>query len=1263
MTAVLGLALAMAGGSSGAEATLDYIQRFGGPQDVLANSQTSLYAPVTSAPAGAVVTDVEYKITVVPKPPGTFSCADHVINMLSALTFGFQMLWNNQSGDDLQGIHLIGDTHFFDGQIVNDWWCVNIQHSGSSAPGQVTEAKLTIHYDLPDLTECVDPDWYFSPQSVVANQPGQSFQVKCSVTNNDYATAGAFRVGFYASSDTTIATSDYEIGSVTKPAGLIGAGIICTRCTWSGTFPTNIPPGTYHVGCIIDVDGQVTESNENNNTGLAASTLTVLATVPDVRNMTESAAGTAIQAAGLAVGSPSHTCSDSVASGKVISQNPAGGTPVAGGSTVNLTVSTGNCTVPVPNVVGMTESAAGPAITAAGLTVGTAKAWQCSDTVASGNVVSQKPASGSSAAVGSAVLLTISTGSCSGPKVPVPNVVGMTESAAGSTITSAQLKVGTKTSQCSATVAAGKVISESPSARTSVASGSAVDLTISSGPCPSGIPNVVGMAQAAAQAAITSANFVVGTVTQAVSSTVPKGSVISQDPAAGTSAAGGTAVDLVISTGPSAGPANSCLVARWKLDETSGTLAKDSAGTNNGTLQGGPAWQPTGGKLAGALQFDGVNDYIDCANPALLNVQDEITLACWIKLASFTRVWQAILTKGDNSYRLTRSSAGNSVYFGLGGTSVDGFDGATEIADNEWHHIAGVYDGANATLYIDGIVDTAVPATGQIRTNIYNLFIGENSQTRGRYFKGLLDDVRIYSCALGEREVQAAMLGAEATTPVACWMLDETSGTTAKDSSGNDCNGVVSGGAVWQPTGGKFGGALQFDGVNDFIDCGNPAALNIQDQITLACWIKLASFTRSWQAIVTKGDDSYKLCRSGATSAIYFGLGGTSVDGFEGAAVVTDNEWHHIAGVYDGTQATLYIDGVADTAVPVTGQIKASTYNLFIGENAQARGRYFKGLLDDVRIYNCALNEADIAALVAGTSPVVPAPVQVPNIVGMTQADAQSAITSAGLVVGTIDQASSSTVPQGSVISQTPAAATSVARGSAVNLVVSTGPAVAPGDTSLLAWWKLDDTSGNIVHDSAGLNDGMTYGSPLWQPTGGKIGGALKFDGVNDYVQLSIGPVIKSLTNSTFATWVNWSGQGGNWQRVFDFGSGTTSYMYLTPTGGTSLRFAISKAGSSGESQLDRPSNLATGWHHLAVVIDGATKGMQLYLDGNVIRTGTTQTLPKDLGNTTQNWLGRSQSANPYFNGSLDDFRIYNRVLNAQEIQQLAGVKSGRPNR
>jgi len=133
--------------------------------------------------------------------------------------------------------------------------------------------------------------------------------------------------------------------------------------------------------------------------------------------------------------------------------------------------------------------------------------------------------------------------------VNAPNVVGLTQAAATTAITGAGLTVGTVTQQSSSSVALGNVISQSPSAGTSVAAGSAIALVISSGPAPVNAPNVVGLAQAAAQTAITGAGLTVGTVTQQSSSTVSSGRVISQSPLAGTSVAAGSAVNLVISSG------------------------------------------------------------------------------------------------------------------------------------------------------------------------------------------------------------------------------------------------------------------------------------------------------------------------------------------------------------------------------------------------------------------------------------------------------------------------------------------------------------------------------------------------------------------------------------------------------------------------------------------------------------------------------------------------------------------------------------------
>jgi serine/threonine protein kinase len=215
----------------------------------------------------------------------------------------------------------------------------------------------------------------------------------------------------------------------------------------------------------------------------------------------------------------------------------------------------------------------------------------------------------------------------------------------------------------------------------------------------------------------------------------------------------------------------------------------------------------------------------------------------------------------------------------------------------------------------------------------------------------------------------------------------------------------------------------------------------------------------------------------------------------------------------------------------------------------------------------------------------------------------------------------------------------------------------------MVAWWKFDEGSGSTVADSSGNNYAATLvGGPQW--VAGYDGGALQFDGTDDYVELPIGSLISSLTNSTFATRVNFSNAGGAWQRIFDFGSGTTVYMFLTPNNEytDTMRFAITVAGNTAEDQATAPTTLASGWHHVAVTIDTDNGIITLYLDGSVVAQNTQATLsPNALGNTTNNWLGRSQYADDaYYKGLLDDFRIYNYALSEDEVKALyAGSGAG----
>ncbi|HPP59954.1 MAG TPA: PASTA domain-containing protein, partial [Candidatus Hydrogenedens sp.] len=132
----------------------------------------------------------------------------------------------------------------------------------------------------------------------------------------------------------------------------------------------------------------------------------------------------------------------------------------------------------------------------------------------------------------------------------VPYVIGLTQASATAEITASGLTVGSISQQCSNTVPAGRVITQNPTSGIRVPAGSPVNLVISTGPCNTIVPDVVGMAQSSAETAITNASLIVGTVTQQCDNSVPAGIVISQTPSAGTPVTGGTPVNIVVSSGP-----------------------------------------------------------------------------------------------------------------------------------------------------------------------------------------------------------------------------------------------------------------------------------------------------------------------------------------------------------------------------------------------------------------------------------------------------------------------------------------------------------------------------------------------------------------------------------------------------------------------------------------------------------------------------------------------------------------------------------------
>ena len=197
---------------------------------------------------------------------------------------------------------------------------------------------------------------------------------------------------------------------------------------------------------------------------------------------------------------------------------------------------------------------------------------------------------------------------------------------------------------------------------------------------------------------------------------------------------------------------------------------------------------------------------------------------------------------------------------------------------------------------------------------------------------------------------------------VGSWHFGEGSGTSTADSSGNNNAGTVSG-ASW--TSGKYGSAMQFDGVNDYVDAGNASSLNTA-KITISAWIK-PNTDGTYLSITGRGtgnaqvDQNHHLFSRSDTNKLAFYARDAVWIYSDGT--VASGSWSHVAVTYDGTNVIFYINGQASGIRPASySSLVSVTNNLRIGRQGDSTN-YFNGTIDEVQIYNRALSASEISAL------------------------------------------------------------------------------------------------------------------------------------------------------------------------------------------------------------------------------------------------------------------------------------------------------------
>ncbi|MFC1576337.1 LamG-like jellyroll fold domain-containing protein, partial [Candidatus Omnitrophota bacterium] len=542
---------------------------------------------------------------------------------------------------------------------------------------------------------------------------------------------------------------------------------------------------------------------------------------------------------------------------------------------------------------------------------------------------------------------------------------------------------------------------------------------------------------------------------------------------------------------------------------------------------------------------------------------------------------------------------------------------------------------------------------------------------------------------------------------ISYWSLD---GNTNDYLNNND--GTFEGNPQYTGDGnGKVGGAYMFDGADDCINFGN--VLLGFNKMTVSAWVRIDSQTHPaymgpWgqqEFAYPPSTDIYAFYTSGTgfgTSA-YFSDG--TPYNTRAAHSIDDAQWHHIAQVYNGDTINQYDNGVLVNSADVANDKQiGNSYDFLIGKVAAYPASYlvtsyFDGSIDEVSVWDSALDGTEIKALYGNDAGYIPAALgdilitSAGNVTASSTVNAASFTQTAGTgttelkdavnTTGVVDITTSG-IKLGCDITTTNASITF--DGPVVltdNVALSTGTGA--GDITFGSTLDSDDAardltltagSGNILfsyavgglyedavsywnldgnaNDSIGANHGTLEGNPTW--TTGKVGDALIFDGTDDYINVG-DDISLSITGDplTISMWMETNVLPGPAYNAILFGSDEL-YGYGFYLKKSSYELALGKVGTNEVYSADAVSDTGN-WHHVAVVYD--SDNVYFYIDGNSDSSNPhAYSSTYDAGKHYD--IGARGGANrDYYNGKIDEVAVWDRALSETEITTLYGNNNG----
>ncbi|MFZ4561190.1 MAG: LamG-like jellyroll fold domain-containing protein, partial [Saprospiraceae bacterium] len=416
---------------------------------------------------------------------------------------------------------------------------------------------------------------------------------------------------------------------------------------------------------------------------------------------------------------------------------------------------------------------------------------------------------------------------------------------------------------------------------------------------------------------------------------------------------------------------------------------------------------------ATALAFDGADDHV-AANAVLGISTNAFTLEAWVKpdgtQINFSGI--AVFRNGNSSIAsglLFRPD--NKVGYMWNGQFFDWDSGLTAPA-GQWSHVALVIEAGKATLYVNG--------TAAVRNATHNmanldspLILGFDPAVSDRRFKGVMDEVRVWNRSLSQTEIVQRMhyeLQGAQNGLLAYYACNNSNNATLSDGSGNGHHATlnnfaltgtasnwvaqtavapavplpaISGGTIscagpgstTLSVSGAAGGAISVDGTSSsnqgYVSVPDASSLDFTDAFTLEAWINPSNYATNAEnygnGVVSKcRDDGIGYSIGILPDGKLFGLlnNNTSNQAVFSSGVVPLNTWSHIAGVFNGSSMTIYLNGTQVGQITFSAMtLLNSSQPLAIGSMGPALGDWlFKGKIDEVRVWNTARSQAQISS-------------------------------------------------------------------------------------------------------------------------------------------------------------------------------------------------------------------------------------------------------------------------------------------------------------